>query len=209
MSYISSNLTADTHHDGTITWNNVGPLAAGESKTIILIAHIDVGASGTLTDTVNVTGTPPAGDNVTDSDTANVTVLVPISVNKTASPTAGAPSTNVTFTINVTNTGNCTFDPVKVVDTLPAGMSYVATGTSPTPDSAVEKPDGTWTITWNNVGLLAASESKTITLIGHIDGDVLGTLTDSVTVTGTPPIGGNVTDSNTADVTALASSIKE
>ncbi|MCK4399118.1 MAG: DUF11 domain-containing protein [Methanophagales archaeon] len=187
-------------------------LAPGES-TEGTITHVVVESDApTVTDTATATGTDPLGGTVTDTDdcTINVAIAAPaITVVKTASPTEGAPSTNVTFTTNVTNTGNCTLDPVKVVDTLPAGMSYVATGTSPTPDSAVEKPDGTWTITWDNVGPLAASESKTITLIGHIDGDVLGTLTDSVTVTGTPPIGGNVTDSNTADVTALASSIKE
>ncbi len=55
-----------------------------------------------------------------------VTALNPgISVTKTADPTSGAPSTDVTFTITVENTGDCTLNPVMVVDTLPVGMSYV------------------------------------------------------------------------------------
>ena len=187
----------------TITWDNVGPLNSGDSTTITLVAHIDSGASGTLTDSVTATGTPPAGDDVTDTATADVTALAPgISVEKTASPTEGAPSTDVTFTITVNNIGDCTLDPVKVVDTLPAGMSYVTAGTSPAPSSVVGN-----TITWDNVGPLNSGDSTTITLVAHIDSGASGTLTDSVTATGTPPAGDDVTDTATADVTALAPGI--
>jgi uncharacterized repeat protein (TIGR01451 family) len=133
-------------------------------------------------------------------DFGNVELVPDIDVEKTASPTSGAASTNVTFTITVENTGDLTLDPVKVVDTIPAGMSYVSAGTSPAPDSSTENPNGTWTVTWNNIGSLDPGDTTTIYLVAHIDGDELGTLTNSVTATGTPPYGDNVEDTDTADV---------
>ena len=124
-----------------------------------------------------------------------------IKVTKTASPDAGAESTNVTFTITVENTGDLTLDPVKVVDTIPEGMSYVSTGTSPLPDSITDNPDGTWTVTWNNITALDPGDTAPpIYLVAHIDGDAVGTLTNSVTATGTPPYGDHVEDTDTAPV---------
>jgi|GEM_PF-2278784 len=130
----------------------------------------------------------------------NVQLKPDIDVEKTASPDSGAESTNVTFTITVENTGDLTLDPVEVVDTIPAGMSYVSTGTSPAPDSSTENPDGTWTVTWNNIGSLDPGDATTIYLVAHIDGDELGTLTNSVTATGTPTFGDDVEDTDTANV---------
>jgi uncharacterized repeat protein (TIGR01451 family) len=124
-----------------------------------------------------------------------------IKVTKTASPDAGAESTDVTFTITVENTGDLTLDPVKVVDTIPGGMSYVSTGTSPAPDSYIENGDGTWTVTWNNITALDPGDTAPpIYLVAHIDGDKLGTLINSVTATGTPPYGDDVEDTDTAPV---------
>jgi len=130
----------------------------------------------------------------------NIELIPDIDVEKTASPTSGAASTNVTFTIIVENTGELTLDPVEVVDTIPDGMSYVSTGTSPAPDSYSENPDGTWTVTWNNVTSLDPGDTATIYLVAHIDGDELGTLINSVTATGTPTYGDDVEDTDTADV---------
>ncbi|MGB3457791.1 MAG: NosD domain-containing protein, partial [Halobacteriota archaeon] len=121
-----------------------------------------------------------------------------ISVTKVGNVTEGVPPTNVNFTINVTNTGDCTLNPVKVVDTLPAGMSYVATGTSPAPSSVHGN-----TITWNNVGPLNPGAYTMISLIAHIDTSAEDTLTNLVNATGKPPAGDNATDSATADVTVL------
>ena len=162
------------------------------------MAHIDGDVLGTLTDSVTATGSPPHGDDVSDTDTADVTAYsASIDVEKTADPMEGAPSTDVTFTIAVTNTGNCTLDPVKkVVDTLPSGMSYVSDDSG-----GIESPTGT--ITWNNVGPMNSTEDTTISLVAHIDVGASGTLTDTVTAIGTPPAGANVTDTDTADVLVL------
>jgi uncharacterized repeat protein (TIGR01451 family) len=125
-----------------------------------------------------------------------------ISVNKVADPPDAAPSSNVEFTITVPNTGDCTLDPVKVVDTLPAWMSYVSS--SPAADT---QHDGT--IIWNNVGPLDPGASKTISLVARIASDASGSVTNAVTVTGTNlTTGVNVTDSDTVTVTVLAKTIE-
>ena len=136
----------------------------------------------------------------------NVTGAVPpapprISVNKVADPPDVAPASNVEFTITVPNTGDCTLDQVRVVDTLPAWMSYVSS--SPAADT---RHDGT--IIWNNVGPLDPGASKTITLVALIASDASGTLTNAVTVTGTSSMGEEVTDSDTVTVTVLARTIE-
>jgi uncharacterized repeat protein (TIGR01451 family) len=188
----------------TVTWNNVTSLDPGDSTTIYLMAQTNGDVLGTLTNSVTATGTPPFGGDVQDTDTANVYVYhAGIDVQKTADPTFGAASTNVTFTIVVTNTNGSDLDPVKVVDVLPKGMTYVSAGTSPAPNSTTPHANGTCTITWDNVGPLASGNSTTIYLVAQINGDVLGTLTNEVTATGTPPAGAKVQASDTADVTVI------
>ena len=73
MSYVSSSPKGSVVGN-TITWD-VGPLAYGASKTITLVAHIDEGVAGMLTNSVTVAGTPPEGADVTGSDTAEIEVL--------------------------------------------------------------------------------------------------------------------------------------
>ncbi len=109
-----------------------------------------------------------------------------VSIEKTADPSVGKTGTDVAFTINVTNSGENLLDPVEVEDTLPAGLTYVPTGTSPTPDSVLNQ-SGSTTIIWNNVGPLAPKDSTTITLMARIDIDQNANLTNNVRVNGTTP----------------------
>jgi uncharacterized repeat protein (TIGR01451 family) len=211
MTYISAGTSPapdSAIHNGdgtwTVTWNNITSLAPSNSTTIYLMAQINGDVLGTLTNSVTATGTPPFGTDVEDTDTANVRVYhAGIDVQKTADTTFGVASTDVTFTITVTNTNGSELDPVKVVDVLPDGMTYVSAGTSPAPNSTTLHANGTCTITWDNVGPLASGNSTTIYLVAQINGDVLGTLTNEVTATGTPPEGAKVEDSDTADVTVI------
>ena len=121
-----------------------------------------------------------------------------ISVTKIADPTSGAPSTDVTFTITVENTGDCTLNPVMVVDTLPGGMSYVS-------DDSGGSVSGQ-EITWNLGSVASGAPATTISLVAHVDTGASGKLRDSVTATGTFE-GKDVKDKDTADVTALTPGI--
>ncbi len=211
LSYIPGNgsvggvATEPTTSANILTWD-LGALGSSDNTTIAFKAHIDPGDAGTLTNKVVAIGTPPAGANVSSTATAAVTRLAPgISITKTADPTKATPSTEVTFEIVVTNTGDCTLDPVKVNDTLPDGLSYVTgsglVGGVPTPPTTSDNI----TLTWD-LGALDSGVSTTITFKTKIDIGDVGTLTNSVEAIGTPPDGANVSNTATADVTILSKS---
>ena len=74
---LPAGLTYDSSNGGTnsgqyINWTNVGPLAAGASHALWIKATIDGSAYGTLTNQVNVTGTPDRGALVNSSAMADV-----------------------------------------------------------------------------------------------------------------------------------------
>jgi len=75
---LPAGLKYDSSNGGTksgqyVNWTNIGPLAKGASRTLWLRATIDGSVYGTLTNQVNVTGTPGNGDPVNASATASVT----------------------------------------------------------------------------------------------------------------------------------------
>ncbi len=195
LSYVSSN---GTPAGNVVTWPDIGPLNAGQSKKLYLVAHINGSAYGVLTNTVNATGTPPTGDSVTNLSSRNVTALrASIAVNKTSNVAQGAPSTNVNFTLNVTNTGQVTLSAVKVVDTIPYGLNYVSSNGTPAGN----------VVTWPDIGPLNAGQSKKLYLVAHINGSAYGILANKVNVTSTSPTGLNYSANDTRNVTALRASI--
>lgn len=199
LTYVSNNRSGSVNGK-TITWSNLGSLSSGSFTTIDLVASIDGAQDGNIINSVTATGTPPTGSNVVSSTTATVQALHPsVSITKTALPTQGSPGTNVDFKIRVTNTGNVALNPVSVVDALPIGLTYVSDNKSGTVNGK--------TITWSNVGSLSSGSFATIDLVASIDGAQYGTLTNSVSATGTPPTGSNAVSSTIATVQALHSSI--
>jgi uncharacterized repeat protein (TIGR01451 family) len=92
------------------------------------------------------------------------------------------------FTIRISNTGETPLNPVKLIDTLPKGMSYVTDDSDPK-----GQPTGSELI-WPNVGPIDIGDSTAIHLITKIDPGATGRLTNKVSVIGTPlPEGYNVT----------------
>ena len=102
------------------------------------------------------------------------------------------PNDLANFTITVSNSGETLLDPVRMVDTLPPGMSYVSDDRS-----GIVHGDE---ILWSNLGRLNTSESTPVHLATRIGPFARGTLENRVTVTGTPPTGYNVSDNDTEDV---------
>ncbi|MCX6674118.1 MAG: hypothetical protein NTY37_10120, partial [Methanothrix sp.] len=202
MSYRSSS-SGGRNVGQIVYWSDIGPLEAGASKPLQIVAHIDGPVSGiqTLTNRVDVEGKPEHGGNVTNNTTTNVEALEPrIEVTKTANLTSGSPCTNVAFTLTVKNTGKTKLTSVFVSDTLPEGMSYVSS------EGGVN--NGRY-INWSDIGSLDVDASKPLQIVAHIDGPVSGiqTLTNRVDVEGKPEHGGNVTANATADVQAQEAEI--
>ncbi|WHT19325.1 hypothetical protein N8J89_40635 [Crossiella sp. CA-258035] len=122
--------------------------------------------------TVTATGTPPVGPPVTDEDTARVDVQHPaVEITKDAKPAQVRPGEQVTFTLTVRNTGDVELTDVRVADPVaPACDRTFAT--------------------------LAVGASETYTCVLAPTADV----TNVATVTGTPPVGPPVTDTDDAVV---------
>ena len=155
----------------------VGDLAV--SETTSYTCSMTAGAAD-FTNTADVTGDDPIGNPVTDSDSADVDVIAPaISIQKSPDGQTVVAGDAATFTIEVANTGDVDLTGVTVTDAL-----------VPACDSTV--------------GDLAAGASTSYTCTVS---DVTAGFTNTADVSGTDPIGLEVTDSDTADVTVLVPGI--
>ena len=195
---------AENVSDREITWK-IGQLLSNSSPVSLeLVANVDQGASGELVNSVEAIGVPEHGGIVTSTATANFTALEAgrIHVNKAVYPSSGAPSTNVTFNITVSNTGTADLDNVAVVDTLPEGMRYVSS-------SPVTGNVSGGVVTWDNIGpLLSNSSPVSLELVAQVGPGASGELVNSVEAIGMPEHGGIVTSTATADFTALEAGIQ-
>ena len=107
----------------------------------------------------------------------------------------------VTFTLNVTNTGNVTLKEILVNDTLPAKLTYI--NASPVQDSADQNLDGTTTIIWkDNLTELDPGNYIVITFNATIGPDAESgvTYTNRVTVNATSDYGDVGPENDSASV---------
>ena len=110
-----------------------------------------------------------------------------ITVTKSANISSGVKCNNVLFSLAVKNTGLANLVTVEVVDTLPEGLEYV---------SSFNGSDNGQIITWANIGPMTPGQTKTLTFVAHINGEVFGLLNNTVWVKGTTINGNNVTNSS-------------
>ncbi|MCW2772381.1 MAG: hypothetical protein JWN91_707 [Nocardioides sp.] len=139
--------------------------------------------TGKVDNTATASGTPPTGSPVTATDSVTVTVPATpaVEIDKTASAITDLDGNGsdagdtITYGFKVTNTGNVTLNPVAVNDPKLGGAITCPTGAL--------LPGASITCT-----------SKTYTLL---QADVnAGRVDNTATVTGTPPTGSPVTDSD-------------
>ena len=182
--------TIRVENTGDVTLTNVvvtDPLALGCEKTFASLAPAAVESytcsladvKSDFTNVATVKGTPPVGPDVTDNDPSSVDVINPrIDIRKNAE---GADSQQVvsggtvTWTIRVENTGDVTLTNVVVTDPLALGCEKTFASLAP-----------------------AAVESYTCSLA-----DVKSDFTNVITVTGTPPVGPDVSDNDPSSVDVL------
>jgi len=157
---------------GSITLGTT-TLASGASTTGTATHTVVEGdLPGPIVNNATATGTPPIGSDVTDTDneTVSLTYYSCIDIEKTANVTTASIGQTITYTYTVTNCGDVTLTGITVTDNKLGTITLGKTTLS---------PDGSTTGT------------KTYTVV---EGDLPGPIVNTATATGTPPVGGAVTD---------------
>ncbi|MFJ3234590.1 hypothetical protein [Streptomyces sp. NPDC086787] len=164
-------------------------LAPDESMTcmaLYVVTQADVDA-GVITNTARATGTPPSGTPVTNQSSSVFTPRVNplLTLLKTALPTEiTAAGQTISYSYQVTNTGNVTMSHVAVTE-------VAFTGSGPVPE--VSCPET----------VLAPGESMTCTAEYTVTQADLGRpeIVDTAQAAGDPPSGATVTSTSTATTT--------
>ena len=147
MSFVSSD-PASTRVGSQVTIA-LGTLNPDDRSTVTIVLRAD--QTGDWTNQATVT----SAEGATDSAEATTTVVQPVLALTKSGPATALLNANFDYTITVTNNGDGDATGATVVDTLPAGLTYVSSD----PAGAASGS----TVTWN-VGELAPDDSATVTL---------------------------------------------
>ena len=147
MSFVSSD-PASTRVGSQVTIA-LGTLNPDDRSTVTIVLRAD--QTGDWTNQATVT----SAEGATDSAEATTTVVQPVLALTKSGPATALLNANFDYTITVTNNGDGDATGATVVDTLPAGLTYVSSDPAGTASGS--------TVTWN-VGELAPDDSATVTL---------------------------------------------
>lgn len=166
---------------GAVTKAADGTTAAGAVDVVsVLVGDVQPGVhiADLRVGHMEASATVPSG---------GVSCTIPITKVPSANPVKAG--NDFTYDVVVHNTTDCVLDPAKVVDTLTGsdGVKFSILSEDPKASSASGN-----TLTWNNVGPIAAHGTKELTIKVHVDASsAAGTLTDHVSlVNGTCANGG-------------------
>ena len=160
---------AEARPKGTVTCN-LGTLNAGDSVNIRVEVTAEEAQDINDVATVTSTTTDPDLSNNQAGDGIEVIAASDLSITKTGDLN-GTAGTNITYTIGVDNAGPSTATAVKVVDVLPAGVTFV----SATPDVGSFTLNGQ-VLTWNIGNLTVAAPVREIDITVKIQANATGQL---------------------------------
>lgn len=186
----------------TITCSSAS-FAAGATATFTLVASVPANATGSISNTANVTTTTIDTNSGNDSSTANTTVTQSADLAVTKSgPTLAAVGSDVAYTITVSNAGPSDASAVTLSDTIPAATSFVSMQQNSGP---AFNCSGTTTVTCT-IATLVPGASASFTLTVHVNSAASITNTANASATTPDPNSGNNSSSafTTASLVDLA-----
>lgn len=161
------------------------PTGAANSVTVLVTAQIGAAVTGSITNTVNVSGGGvgdlPAGN--TASVTTNVQPVVDVAITKTGPTTAVPGGPAIQYNLQLVNSGPSVATNVNVADVLPAGLTLQSVTIGGTPINN--------TGTGNNVQfiipqlLVGAANAQTVVITAAVAPTATGVLSNTATVTAT------------------------
>ena len=176
--------------------NDTVNLAVGGTATYAVTGIVASGAAGTISNTATVTpsggvGDPSPGNNsATDTDT--LTPESDLAITKTDSADPVNPGDPLTYSVAIVNTGPSDATGVTVVDSLPAGVTFVSSVPGPPTCSFAGV-----TLTCG-LGALAAGGTSAVSISVTVDLSASGILVNTAAVSG------NESDPDSGDNTASA-----
>ena len=183
------------NNSGVVSWS-LGTLASGQVSNVTVT--VTAPASGSLTNMASVsspTGDPNSTNNVTAPVITTVTPVADVGIGKTG-PASVLASSNLVYTISVTNFGPSSASGVVVTDSLPASVTFVSATGGGVNNSGV--------VSWS-LGTLASGQVSNVTVT--VTAPASGTLTNTASVsspTGDPNSTNNVTAPVITTVTPVA-----
>jgi uncharacterized repeat protein (TIGR01451 family) len=183
------------NNSGVVNWT-LGTLTTGQTTNVTLT--ITAPASGSLTNVASVstpTSDPNLTNNITPPVITTVTPVADVAIGKTAVATVLA-SSNLVYTISVTNFGPSSASGVVVTDSLPATVTFVSATGGGLNNSGI--------VNWN-LGTLTNGQTSNVTVT--VTAPATGSLTNIATVstsTGDPNLTNNITPPVITTVTPVA-----
>jgi uncharacterized repeat protein (TIGR01451 family) len=184
-----------SQHSGVVSWN-LGTLGSGQVSNVTVT--VTAPASGSMTNTASVstpTGDPNSTNNMTAPVITTVTGVADVGIGKAGAASVLATS-NLVYTISVTNYGPSSAGGVTVTDTLPASVTFVSASGNGINTAGV--------VSWS-LGTLGSGQVSNVTVT--VTAPASGTLTNAATVsspTGDPNSTNNVTAPVITTVTGVA-----
>jgi uncharacterized repeat protein (TIGR01451 family) len=183
---------------GAIT-SSIASLAVGATATFTLVVNVNAGTpDGTIitnTATASSTSADPDPANNSDTEFSVVNVPVDLTVTKTDAPDPVIAGNELTYSITVTNSSGVTAaHNVELVDTVPAGTTFVSFTAPAGWTSMTPAVGGTGTVMATNPSL-AAGAMATFTLVVKVDSDEA----DGSTITNTASVTNDLADADMAN----------
>jgi uncharacterized repeat protein (TIGR01451 family) len=168
-----------------ITWS-LGTLLPHEVRYLTITTQVQPWVTQTFTNAV-VVGSPTPDDNPPNNhhDEPTRPLTPSLALVKSVTPGQAVPYQPFTYTLRVTNTGQITFNPLVLTDTLPPTFNYLAGSGIPSEPDIVAGP----LLRWNNLGPLAPGASIAVTFVVSAATNITGLYTNTAWVAGTIPSG--------------------
>jgi uncharacterized repeat protein (TIGR01451 family) len=177
--------------------------ASSSYPAIAVTATVLQTAPATLVNTAVVSGGGDADPlNNTATDIANVVSVADLSVANVASPNPVAAGGNITYAQMVTNAGPSAADNATLVEAVPANTTFVSVATPAGWTCATPAVGGTGNVVCTSLSM-AGSTAATFSMIVKVN---TGTANGTV-VTDTATVSSSVSDPNSANNTASASTV--